>query len=93
MATLSPLLAGELLGIDTQRIGSPNRGLPASGPIAYDPSSIRLKSGTYEQARDVALGWDVYILEQEWRDWITDPPWTQMLPSSASPASFTKNVS
>ncbi|VDC18935.1 plasmid replication initiator TrfA [Pseudogemmobacter humi] len=50
------------------------RGLPASAPLAYDPSSIRLKSGTYEQARDVAPGWDVYFLEQEWRDWITEPP-------------------
>lgn len=33
-----------------------------------------LRPGTYEHARVVALGWDVYNLEREWRDWIVEPP-------------------
>lgn len=28
----------------------------------------------YHDARTVAPGWDVYYLEQEWREWITEPP-------------------
>ncbi len=28
----------------------------------------------YHDAKIVAPGWDVYYLEQEWRDWITEPP-------------------
>ncbi len=28
----------------------------------------------YEDARVAAPGWDVYYLEQEWREWITEPP-------------------
>ena len=33
-----------------------------------------LKGDTYEKARAEAPGWDVYALEQEWRDWITEAP-------------------
>lgn len=33
-----------------------------------------LSSDAYHDARTVAPGWDVYYLEQEWRDWITEPP-------------------
>jgi hypothetical protein len=33
-----------------------------------------LKPATYEAARQVAPGWDVYVLEAEWRDWIVEPP-------------------
>lgn len=29
-----------------------------------------LKSSTYEKARQAALGWDIYALEQQWREWI-----------------------
>lgn len=28
----------------------------------------------YHDARTVAPGWDVYYLEREWREWITEPP-------------------
>lgn len=34
----------------------------------------RLKPDAYARARDVAPEWDVYYLEQEWRDWMTEPP-------------------
>lgn len=33
-----------------------------------------LESEAYEDAKIVAPGWDVYYLEQEWREWITEPP-------------------
>ena len=29
---------------------------------------------TYEKAKEHAPGWDVYFIEQEWRDWLTEPP-------------------
>lgn len=31
----------------------------------------QLKSSTYEKARQAAPGWDIYALEQQWREWIT----------------------
>lgn len=33
-----------------------------------------LNSETYHDARTVAPGWDVYYLEREWREWITEAP-------------------
>jgi len=33
-----------------------------------------LDPDTYETARALAPGWDVYVLEQEWREWMTEPP-------------------
>jgi plasmid replication initiation protein len=49
-----------------------NRGSMALGMIDGDVPS--LQSITYERARGVAPGWDVYHLEAEWRDWIVEPP-------------------
>ena len=37
-------------------------------------SAPSLKPETYELARHAAPGWDVHLLEQEWRGWITKPP-------------------
>jgi len=34
--------------------------------------SIILDAETYHDARTVAQGWDVYYLENEWRNWMTD---------------------
>ena len=33
-----------------------------------------LKPDTYELARKAAPGWDIRHLEEEWRDWIVEPP-------------------
>ena len=33
-----------------------------------------LKPDTYEHAKRFAPGWDVYYIEQEWREWLTEPP-------------------
>ena len=35
---------------------------------------FRLSSDVYAKAREAAPGWDVYVLEQEWREWITERP-------------------
>ena len=37
-------------------------------------STFILNPDTYHDARIVAPGWDVYELEREWREWITEPP-------------------
>jgi plasmid replication initiation protein len=50
-----------------------NRGNMASSTLA-DERVPSLRSSTYERARAVAPGWDVYHLEAEWRDWIVEPP-------------------
>ncbi len=45
--------------------------------LADDTKSVpvgRLSPETYHDARNVAPGWDVYYVEQEWRGWITEPP-------------------
>lgn len=33
-----------------------------------------LQADTLEQARYLAPGWDVYLLESEWRAWMSEPP-------------------
>lgn len=33
-----------------------------------------LDAETYHDARTVAEGWDIYMLEREWRAWMTEPP-------------------
>jgi plasmid replication initiation protein len=37
---------------------------------AASTQSIFLKSDTYEEARKFAAGWDIRMLESEWRDWV-----------------------
>ena len=42
-------------------------------PIDDDPGSLfrnPLKTDTYEKAKKAAPGWDVYVLESEWREWM-----------------------
>jgi hypothetical protein len=35
------------------------------------PDRFRFQSSTaYEQAKKASRGWDVYALEQEWREWL-----------------------
>lgn len=51
-----------------------NRGtmLPKEEP--RQPALIFLKPETREKVRKAAPGWDVDYLEQEWRNWIKEPP-------------------
>ncbi|MTJ05152.1 MAG: replication initiator protein A [Sediminimonas qiaohouensis] len=42
-------------------------------PTTIDSSkTIHLSVDVYQEARKVAPGWDVYALEQEWREWMDD---------------------
>jgi plasmid replication initiation protein len=49
-----------------------NRGTMFPGTAAEEVGA--LKPQTYEAARAAAPGWDIYVLEAEWRDWIVEPP-------------------
>jgi len=49
--------------------------LPAlGGKAAVTVEARQLDPETYHDARTVAPGWDVYELEREWREWMTEPP-------------------
>lgn len=45
-------------------------------PPRVGPPPLRLRTDTYEKASTVAPGFDVYALEQDWRDWLAnkEPP-------------------
>jgi plasmid replication initiation protein len=49
-----------------------NRRTPEHEPEGIVSSLIRLSPDAYAQAREVAPGWDVYTLEQEWREWMAN---------------------
>lgn len=36
--------------------------------------NVRLDPETYHDARTIAAGWDVYVLEREWREWMSEAP-------------------
>lgn len=46
----------------------------AQNALIEQQGTIRLASDTYDKARRIAPGWDIYALESEWRGWITEPP-------------------
>ena len=48
--------------------------VPCSAGSDNDVDVAALRQETYEDARIVAPGWDIYQLEREWREWITEPP-------------------
>jgi plasmid replication initiation protein len=50
-----------------------NRGTMPPATLA-DSSLPPLRPETYDHARMVAPGWDVYYLDAEWRAWIVEPP-------------------
>ena len=45
---------------------------PAVPASIMKPTLIVLATETYEKAKKVAPGWDVYALEHDWRAWIVD---------------------
>ena len=49
-----------------------------------DLFEVYLKTDTYEQARHFAPGWDIYVLESEWRAWAQDKgDWPPQKPDAA----------
>jgi plasmid replication initiation protein len=51
-----------------------SRGSVPSNSAALTVQVGGLNTETYHDARIVAPGWDVYNLEREWREWITEAP-------------------
>jgi plasmid replication initiation protein len=53
-----------------------NRGtLLASDVVHAEPlPRVRLSADAHAKAKEAAPGWDVYVLEQEWRGWMTEAP-------------------
>jgi plasmid replication initiation protein len=49
------------------------RTMPGTQAIS-SASAPPLDAETYHDARTVAPGWDVHFLEQQWREWMTEPP-------------------
>ena len=47
--------------------------VPGAQPAALTVAP-QLDPETYHDARTVAPGWDVHCLEQQWREWMTEPP-------------------
>ena len=52
-----------------------NRGNVSPTPPQQDGTQVpSLRLDTYEKAKAIAPGWDVYHIEREWREWLTEPP-------------------
>jgi hypothetical protein len=58
-------LEGDMVTFSNRRIAKEALVPPALSKIRLDPEA-------YHDARTVAPGWDVYVLEQEWRQWMHD---------------------
>ena len=73
---LSPFEDGRV--IESQALPSPppvkaSPPRPTVVPVSpVESSVIRLSTETYEKAKKVAPGWDVYALEHDWREWVKD---------------------
>lgn len=48
--------------------------MPEQNDSQYTDTNFHLNPDTYSVAKQEAPGWDVYELEKEWRDWITEAP-------------------
>ena len=64
------------LSLDEEMLTFTNRNTmpPSLASIPDEVAGIQLDPETYHDARTVAEGWDVYYLEREWKDWITERP-------------------
>jgi plasmid replication initiation protein len=61
---------------DSDNVTFTNRGTLLASEIIDAPALPleRLSADAHEKAKVVAPGWDVYVLEQEWRGWMTEAP-------------------
>lgn len=41
-------------------------------PLPFAPQSLLISGDTSEEAKSYAPGWDIRVLEQEWRSWVLD---------------------
>ncbi|SFJ62266.1 replication initiator protein A [Aerobium aerolatum] len=59
---------------DRDSVTFTNRGTMLPREQSAQQALIFLKADTYDEARQAAPSWDVHYLEQEWRNWIKEPP-------------------
>ena len=60
---------------DTDTVTFRNRGTVCpTTPDAGGPDVPGLHPQTYEEAKRLAPGWDIYYIEREWREWLTEAP-------------------
>jgi plasmid replication initiation protein len=57
---------------DTDLIVFVNRGTMHKEVTVIEGPSIVLSSAAYDEARDNAPGWDIYMLEAEWKSWMVE---------------------
>jgi plasmid replication initiation protein len=62
------------LGEDKDQVIFINRGTVTAYSDQPELPSIPLSPKTYEEAKRVCPGWDIYHIEQEWRSWMTEQP-------------------
>jgi hypothetical protein len=60
--------------LDGDTVVFQNRGTQPRLGVNPETIEVRLSPETYHEARNVAPGWDIYVLEQEWREWMTEAP-------------------
>jgi plasmid replication initiation protein len=63
------------VALDGDKVMFRNRGTMLEVEPGSETVTIpALKQSTYQTAREAAPGWDIYVLEQEWREWTTEAP-------------------
>ncbi len=60
---------------DDENVVFTNRNVAKPNLPSAIPTVPSLDAETYHDARAIAPGWDIYKLEEEWRLWITEPPY------------------
>lgn len=61
--------------LDDDMVTFVNRETMDSNPsLDYSASSIRISTDGYERAKQVAAGWDIYLIESQWRQWMKETP-------------------
>ncbi len=60
---------------DGEMIVFRSRGTAGIVPATFDDAKIGyLNAMTYEEAKEACPGWDIYYLEREWLEWMTEEP-------------------
>lgn len=60
--------------VEFTRRAKAGQGAQAALPLGGMNTVPPLKPDTFLEAKECAPGWDVYVLENEWRAWIKEPP-------------------
>ena len=58
--------------LDENMVVFVNRHAEKVPALAVSSVAVRLSPDVHHEARNIAPGWDIYTLEQEWREWMID---------------------